>query len=137
MNDLFESFITTAFHVVGRASPLLVVSQATAYLSLHPLHIRPDITIRKGNATASVVDAKYKRSAQAYENHDFYQMLAYATALDCKHTFLIFPSGKYQQDGPVSIVNSPVTIEVRRADIANKDCVQDAERVARGVLSCL
>jgi 5-methylcytosine-specific restriction enzyme subunit McrC len=137
MNDLFEDFITTAFQVVGRASPLLVVSQATAYLSLYPLRIRPDITIRKGSATASVVDAKYKRSPQMYENHDFYQMLAYATALNCKQTFLIFPSAEYEKDGPVEIVNSPVTIEVRRVNISDKNCVQNAERVAQNVLSAL
>lgn len=137
MNELFESFITAAFEVVGRASPLLVVSQATAYLSLYPLRIRPDITIRKGGTTASVVDAKYKRSPQMYENHDFYQMLAYATALNCNQTFLIFPSAEYERDGPVAIVNSPVTIDVRRVNIADKDCVHDAERVARNVLSSL
>lgn len=137
MNQLFESFITTAFQVVSKSSPLLVVRQATAYLSLYPLHIRPDITIRKGDTTASVVDAKYKRSAQAYENHDFYQMLAYATALNCEHTFLIFPSTEYGHDGPVVIVNSPVTIEVRRVDIAHKNCVDEAERVARAVLTHL
>lgn len=35
----------------------------------------------------SIVDSKYKKAAGAYENHDFYQVISYATGLACRgHT---------------------------------------------------
>jgi 5-methylcytosine-specific restriction endonuclease McrBC regulatory subunit McrC len=61
MNELFEQFVSTAFQVASQKTPLIVVSQAAAYLSLYPLRIRPDITIQKGHSVAAIVDAKYKR----------------------------------------------------------------------------
>jgi 5-methylcytosine-specific restriction enzyme subunit McrC len=134
MNELFEQFVSTAFQIVGRATRLLVVSQAQAYLSLYPVRIRPDITIRKGHSVVSIVDAKYKRSFDVYDNPDVYQMLAYATALNCRNTFLIFPTSECEQDGPVEILNSPVTVEICRIDISDKHCVAAAEQVARDVL---
>jgi 5-methylcytosine-specific restriction endonuclease McrBC regulatory subunit McrC len=91
MNELFEQFVSTAFQVASQKTRLIVVSQAAAYLSLYPVRIRPDITIRKGHSVAAIVDAKYKRRFDVYDNPDVYQMLAYATALNCPRTFLIFP----------------------------------------------
>jgi 5-methylcytosine-specific restriction enzyme subunit McrC len=135
MNELFEQFISTAFQVVGQKTRFVVVSQAPAYLSLFPVRIRPDITIRAGHAVTAIVDAKYKRSFNVYDdNPDVYQMLAYATALKCSRTFLVFPTSECDRDGPVEIVNSPVTIEIRRVDISNKGCVSLAEQIATQVL---
>ncbi len=134
MNQLFEQFVSTAFQVVGQASRLLVVSQSSAYLSLYPVHIRPDITVRLGQRVVSIVDAKYKRRFDTYDNPDVYQMLAYATALNCPRTFLIFPASECEGEGPVEIVNSPVTIEIRRLDIKDPNCVAAAELVAKGIL---
>lgn len=134
MNQLFEQFVSNAFQVVGKTTRLLVVSQSSAYLSLYPVHIRPDITVRMGQRVVSIVDAKYKRRFETYDNPDVYQMLAYATALDCPRTFLIFPASECEEEGPVEIVNSPVTIEIRRLDIRDPNCVAAAERVAKDVL---
>ena len=137
MNELFEQFVSTAFQVVGQTTRLIVVSQSPAYLSLYPVRIRPDITIRKGNSVRSIVDAKYKRRFDVYDNPDVYQMLAYATALNCPRTFLIFPSSECEQDGPVQILNSPVTVEIRRIDIADRYCTAAAEQVARDILESI
>jgi 5-methylcytosine-specific restriction enzyme subunit McrC len=134
MNELFEQFISTAFQVVGQKTRFVVVSQAPAYLSLFPVRIRPDITIRAGHAVTAIVDAKYKRNFDVYDNPDVYQMLAYATALKCSRTFLVFPTSECDRDGPVEIVNSPVTIEIRRVDISDKRCVSFAEQIATQVL---
>ncbi len=87
-----------------------------------------------GQRVVSIVDAKYKRRFNTYDNPDVYQMLAYATALDCPRTFLIFPATECEGEGPVEIVNSPVTIEIRRLDIKDRNCVAAAERVARDIL---
>jgi 5-methylcytosine-specific restriction enzyme subunit McrC len=137
MNELFEQFVSTAFQVASQKTRLIVVSQAAAYLSLYPVRIRPDITIRKGHSVAAIVDAKYKRRFDVYDNPDVYQMLAYATALNCPRTFLIFPASECERDGPVEIVNSPVTVEIRRIDIADKLCTAAAEQVARDVLGSI
>jgi 5-methylcytosine-specific restriction enzyme subunit McrC len=137
MNELFEQFVSAAFQVVGHRSRFLVASQAPAYLSLYPVRIRPDITIRAGHTVTAIVDAKYKRRFDVYDNPDVYQMLAYATALKCPHTFLVFPTSECDQAGPVEIVNSPVTIEICRLDISDKQCVSAAERLATDVLNQL
>ena len=135
MNELFEQFVSAAFEVVGQQTRLVVVKQASAYLSLYPVRIRPDITIRAGSTVTAVVDAKYKRRFDVYDNPDVYQMLAYATALSCRRTFLVFPTSECDRDGPVEILNTPVTVEIRRIDIADKQCVFAAERLAADVLS--
>lgn len=134
MNELFEQFISTAFQVVGQGTRFVVVSQAPAYLSLYPVRIRPDITIRAGHSVTAIVDAKYKRRFDVYDNPDVYQMLAYATALKCPRTFLVFPTSECERDGPVEIVNSSVTVEIRRIDISDRRCVSTAEQVATEVL---
>src|SRR5215467_9936648 len=38
------------------------------------------------------------------------------------------------RDGPVEIMNSPVTVEIRRIDISDKRCVAATEQLAAGVL---
>jgi 5-methylcytosine-specific restriction enzyme subunit McrC len=91
MNELFEQFISTAFQVVGRGTRFIAMSQAPAYLSLYPVRIRADITIRAGHSVTAIVDAKYKQRFDVYDNPDVYQVLAYATALKCPRTFLVFP----------------------------------------------
>jgi hypothetical protein len=50
---------------------------------------------------------------------------------------LIFPASECERDGPVEIVNSPVTVEIRRIDIADKICTAAAEQVARDVLGSI
>jgi 5-methylcytosine-specific restriction enzyme subunit McrC len=135
MNELFEQFISAAFQVMGRKTRFMVVSQAPAYLSLYPVRIRPDITIRAGHAVTAIVDAKYKRNFDVYDNPDVYQMLAYATALKCPRTFLVFPTSECDRAGPVEILNSPVTIEICRVDISDRECVSVAEQLAADVLN--
>lgn len=83
----------------------------------------------------AIIDAKYKRRFDVYDNPDVYQMLAYATALKCPRTFLVFPSSECDRDGPVEIVNSSITIEIRRVDISDRRCISAAEDVAGEVLS--
>jgi 5-methylcytosine-specific restriction enzyme subunit McrC len=134
MNELFEQFVSSAFEIIGERMRILVVSQASAYLSLYPVRVRPDVTIRFGHQVIAIVDAKYKRGFDVYNNPDIYQMLAYATALNCPSTFLVFPTSECERDGPVEIINSPVKIEIRRIDISDKGCISAAEDLARSVL---
>jgi 5-methylcytosine-specific restriction endonuclease McrBC regulatory subunit McrC len=85
----------------------------------------------------SIIDAKYKRRFDVYDNPDVYQMLAYATALNCPHTFLVFPASEYEKDESVKIINSPVTIAIRRIDIADKQSIAAAEELAREILGSI
>jgi 5-methylcytosine-specific restriction enzyme subunit McrC len=140
MNKLYENFVTQAFLTASLGSDLVVKPQDPDSLSEYPslpLRIRPDITVRSGDGVVSVVDAKYKRIEGMFENHDFYQMVAYGTALACSETYLVYPSTEWTDDRPVVVKNSPITIYIRRFDLSDERCVDLAEAVARDVLSTL
>lgn len=93
MNDLFERFVTErlrrALH--GR---LAVEAQAGAHLDTkRRVRLRPDLVFRRpGSADPVYVgDIKYKVADDAMgRNADYYQLLAYATALDLPEGVLIY-----------------------------------------------
>ena len=93
MNDLFERFVTErlrrALH--GR---LAVEAQASTHLDTkRRVRLRPDLVFRcPGSADPVYVgDIKYKVADEAMgRNADYYQLLAYATALDLPEGVLIY-----------------------------------------------
>lgn len=93
MNDLFERFVTErlrrALH--GR---LAVEAQASTHLDTkRRVRLRPDLVFRRpGSADPVYVgDIKYKVADDAMgRNADYYQLLAYATALDLPEGVLIY-----------------------------------------------
>lgn len=135
MNQLFEDFVTQAFLNAVRRTPLSALGQRRDYLSHYPIRIKPDVTIRDGRDTLAVVDAKYKRVTDQYENHDFYQMLAYGTALQCSQTYLFFPATEIGSEGVAEMRNSPVTIAIRRIDIEDRYCTERMEEAAGQILA--
>jgi 5-methylcytosine-specific restriction endonuclease McrBC regulatory subunit McrC len=140
MNKLYEDFVTQAFLTAAQGSDLFVKPQDADTLSVYPslpVRIKPDITVRSGEGVVAVVDAKYKRTEGMFENHDFYQMVAYGTALACSETYLVYPSTEWTDDRPVAVKNSPITIYIRRFDLSDPRCVDLAEAVARDVLTTL
>jgi 5-methylcytosine-specific restriction endonuclease McrBC regulatory subunit McrC len=86
---VFEKFVTKAFITKSRKLPgaLTIGWQDSSLLSepgsIFKLKVKPDITVRSAEQLVSIVDAKYKKAAEAYENHDFYQVISYATGLAC------------------------------------------------------
>ena len=84
MNDLFERFVTERLQraLKGR---LEVRSQHPDRLDEEgAVAIRPDLVFRSGGAARFVADVKYKLTddAAAGRHPDYYQLLAYTTALD-------------------------------------------------------
>jgi 5-methylcytosine-specific restriction endonuclease McrBC regulatory subunit McrC len=89
-------------------------------MSPFPIEIRPDVVLSSGGVVVGIVDAKYKRvDDKGYENHDFYQMLAYGTALKSSRTYLFFPSTEVPSEKVVHIHNSPITIDIRCIDLTS------------------
>ncbi len=91
MNQLFEDFVT---HRLRRAlrGRLEVRSQAGSHLGdSKKVRIRPDLVFRKQGKELFVADIKYKLTADAQaRNSDYYQLLAYTTALDLPEGVLIY-----------------------------------------------
>src|SRR4029079_9338826 len=71
---------------------LEVRSQSSAYLGLgNRLRMQPDLEFRRRGTPVYVADIKYKLTADARaRNADYYQLLAYTTALDLPEGVLIY-----------------------------------------------
>jgi 5-methylcytosine-specific restriction enzyme subunit McrC len=138
MNLLFEAFVTRAFLTAARPTSFIACPQREDLLSEPPsipIRIRPDVTVYGGSRAAAIVDAKYKRLNGLPGNPDFYQMLAYGTALQCARAYLFYPATEWESDAIVEVRHSPIKIHVRRVDIGHPQCVSLAEQAARMVLN--
>ena len=92
MNELFERFVTERLQRALRGR-LEVKSQHRDRLDEEgTVAIRPDLVFRLGGATRFVADVKYKLTddAAAGRHPDYYQLLAYTTALDLPEGVLIY-----------------------------------------------
>ena len=99
MNKAFEAFVAARLsrYLSGR---LTVCPQQSGPLDLEgSVGIRPDLVFkRRYGKVVYVADTKYKISADGYgRDADYYQILAYATALDVREGMLIY----CQRDGSV------------------------------------
>ncbi len=91
MNDLFQRFVT------GRVQRLLhgrlhVVPEPGGHLGHgRKVRLEPDLVFYRGRESAYVGDTKYKLLGdQLGRNADYYQLLAYTTALDLPEGVLIY-----------------------------------------------
>ncbi|MYG86964.1 MAG: hypothetical protein F4190_00360 [Acidimicrobiales bacterium] len=101
MNQLFEDFVTARLQVALRGR-LDVDAQRHLHLDEEGrITIRPDLLLRQQgtDVDAGVADIKYKLAADASDEDgaeaagyhgDYYQLLAYATALDVRDGTLIY-----------------------------------------------
>ena len=92
MNDLFERFVTERLQRALRGR-LEVKSQHRDRLDEEgTVAIRPDLVFRSGGAARFVADIKYKLTddTAAGRHSDYYQLLAYTTALDLPEGVLIY-----------------------------------------------
>jgi 5-methylcytosine-specific restriction enzyme subunit McrC len=107
MNKAFEDFVAARLrrYLSGR---LLVQSQRTGHLdTAEQVRIRPDLVFeRRPGETAYVADTKYKLTSDGLGRQaDYYQILAYASALNVPEGLLIY----CQHDGNLP----PRQIDVR------------------------
>ena len=99
MNELFEQFVTSRLQRELRGR-LDVASQHNLHLDdEHQVRIRPDLTFRRLGQAVGVADIKYKFGAEgsrfgddetAGRQSDYYQLLAYSTALNLEEGTLIY-----------------------------------------------
>ena len=115
---------------------MTVSAQRRDYLSVQlslTVVIRPDIIVSGMEGVLGIIDAKYKRTDGTLENHDFYQMVAYGTALACPLTYLFYPATEWNESPPLIVRNSSIVTQVRRLDLGSINCVELAEAAARTV----
>ena len=91
MNKLFEDFVTQRLRRELRGR-LEVLSQFGTHLAeRRQVPIRPDLVFRKQGREVLVADIKYKLTGDAQaRTSDYYQLLAYTTALDLPEGLLIY-----------------------------------------------
>ena len=91
MNRLFENFVTQRLRRVLRGR-LEVRDQFPSYLAAQQrVPIRPDLVFRRQGHEVYVADIKYKLTGDARaRTADYYQLLAYTTALDLPEGVLIY-----------------------------------------------
>lgn len=110
MNVVFEKFVE---HRLRRllAPELQVRGQVRTHLDRdREIAIRPDLVLRQDGLDRYVADTKYKLTADGYGREaDYYQLLAYCTALDLPEGLLIYA----QHDGSTPSRE----IEVRHAGV--------------------
>lgn len=120
MNDLFQQFI---FHRLRRAlkGDVDVVEEPTVHLgSGRQVSMQPDLVFRsRSGETLYVGDAKYKLTADALgRSGDYYQLLAYTTAMDLPGGMLIYCR---QRDSPnqrtVQVKNTDKRLALRSIDL--------------------
>ena len=137
MNDLFERFVTERLSraLQGR---LVVKSQTHDYLDVgKKVSIRPDLRFRhpSSGSVTYVGDIKYKLTADAQGRAaDYYQLLAYTTALDLPEGVLIYcrtdagepagevtvrHAGKKLHVRAVNLTGSPAEVANEVADLAD------------------
>jgi 5-methylcytosine-specific restriction enzyme subunit McrC len=105
MNALFERFLT------GRLTDALrgrfqVAAQGTIHLDRgHRIPLRPDLQFRRHGMSVYVADIKYKLSEDAKGRpEDYYQLLAYTTALGLGEGVLIYCRGAEDEVGSTAIL---------------------------------
>ena len=100
MNELFEQFVTSRLQCELRGQ-LDVAAQLRPHLDVErQVQIRPDLTLRRHGEPVGVADLKYKLTdsdtttagaAGPLARHgDYYQLLAYTTALNLEEGTLIY-----------------------------------------------
>lgn len=91
MNDLFQRFVTERLRRALRGR-LEVRSEPTVHLGERQrVLMKPDLEFRRRGRTTYVADIKYKLTADASaRTADYYQLLAYTTALDLPEGVLIY-----------------------------------------------
>lgn len=136
MATVFEDFVTTAIREsLASLSPGGVThGQYSDVLDIGArIPIRPDIVHTVRGEPVAVLDAKYKLATDAggYPTADFYQMLAYCTALGLERGTLVYAGSREAGDMPTQ----PREHVVRRAGVVVQAWPLDVTAPPREVLA--
>lgn len=120
MNKLFERFVTARLRralqgrLEVRAEPLVELAYG------RQVRMKPDLEFRQRGKTVYVGDVKYKLTAEARaRNADYYQLLAYTTALDVSEGVLVYclaDGGRPERS--VTVRNAGKVLHTRAIDLS-------------------
>lgn len=120
MNDLFQRFVTERLRIALRGH-LSVVDEPTVHLGLaKQVPMQPDLEFRNlSNQLSYVGDIKYKISNDARgRSSDYYQLLAYTTAMDLPEGVLIYCRRKgSKEQRTVTVRNNSKRLVLRSVDL--------------------
>ncbi|GGB86622.1 hypothetical protein N798_04075 [Knoellia flava TL1] len=120
MNDLFQRFVTERLRRELRGT-LNVVDEPTVHLGLgRQVAMQPDLVFREpGREVCYVADVKYKLATDARgRSGDYYQLLAYATAMDLSEGMLIYCRRQDDTDhSVVTVRNAAKKLVLRSVDL--------------------
>jgi 5-methylcytosine-specific restriction enzyme subunit McrC len=121
LNEVFESFLTTALREALRPYGGEVRSQFADYLDEGRvgLGVKPDITWWKSGRCLAAMDAKYKSVSRggSIPNADAYQMLAYCIAFGIPRGYLIYAKDENERSRTHVIRRHGYQIHVRAVDV--------------------
>ncbi len=131
MNDLFERFVTERLRRATQGR-LILESQVTDHLdTAKQVQIRPDLLFRHPDSgrVTYVGDIKYKLADDAWgRSPDYYQLLAYTTALDLPEGVLIYCRTEgAARAKEVTVRNAGKTLHVRSVDMGGSSSEVRAE----------
>lgn len=150
MNDLFQQFVADRLRR-GLAPQLDLIEEPKVPLAASGrLVMYPDLVMRRHGSASYVGDAKYKLAVGPGRMSDYYQLLAYTTALRLSEGVLIYAQDPGDHDDPlvaavdagdpvhtVRIRNTTTDIHVYRLrlDGTNEELDQSVERLSEWVLT--
>lgn len=121
MNDLFQRFVTERLRRELRGR-LDVIDEPTVHLGLgRQVAMQPDLVFREpGSAVRYVGDVKYKLATDARgRSSDYYQLLAYTTAMDLPEGLLIYCRRQDDTDqSTVTVRNADKKLVLRSVDLS-------------------
>ncbi|MDP3953165.1 McrC family protein [Microbacterium sp.] len=121
MNDLFQRFVTERLRRELRGR-LDVIDEPTVHLGMgRQVAMQPDLVFREpGGAVRYVGDVKYKLATDAHgRSGDYYQLLAYTTAMNLPEGILIYCRRRDDIDeSAVTVRNAGRKLVVRSLDLA-------------------
>lgn len=150
MNELFQQFVADRLRRLLAPQLDLVEEPPTALAATGQLTMRPDLVMRDGRDVRYVGDVKYKLATGSGRMSDYYQLLAYTTAMRLPEGVLIYaqdPGDPNDPLSPVSGTTDPVhsvrirnsTIDVHvyrlRLDGTNQELDESIGRLAEWVLT--
>lgn len=153
MSTVFENFVATALAESLAKHPGQTIPQYPAYLDAdvslpnsQRVRMYVDVVHEISGRPALIFDAKYKASSAvgAYPNADYYQMLAYCTALDLPRAWLVYagcgqPRVRRIANSSVTIVESPIDVSQDPETLLDSigrlsDSAMGFSDIARGVI---
>lgn len=102
MNLLFQDFVTDRLHSGLRGRLEVVAEPSVALATRNRLKMKPDLVFRRGDRDVYVGDVKYKLSSGPARMSDYYQLLAYTTAMSLDEGVLIYAQDPGDADDDTS-----------------------------------